>query len=429
MENKARVIPQLIRVCLMLFCIASVAAHAEAETIKSQVSKALVENRDLQAARINLQKAEARLRQAGLFPNPELQLFRSSDRAFNNEGEFQASAGFVQKFPVSGRISKAQNIARVDVALALAEIRDQERLLVNEVSGTARKLLILDESIKVNEQLQKSIKELIQVSEKRLRVAEVSVADINLEKLELQKLLFNHVSLTSERSQTNELLNRLVGQSAGIANKIVEPITIAPDLSTKALAKLTAVERRPDRQFAALSINKAASEVILAKAERWEDWAIGIEYSQELSKFDSSLISTGRDDFIGLSVSIPLPFWNRNEGNISEAEASRSQAIKALEALELKIQTESEAAYVQLVQLSTGLTNFQSKSQKLAQENVRLLRESYAQGLVGISAVIQAQQQLAETQQTFLSLVGDYYSALTAFETITASSPFWENSL
>jgi len=288
--------------------------------------------------------------------------------------------------------------------------------------------VILDESIKVNEQLQKSINELIKVSEKKLKVAEVSVADFNLEKLELQKLEFNHASLLSARYQANEILNRLMGQSAGIVNKIKEPITITPGLSAKSLAKFTAVERRPDRQFAALSIDKAASEIILAKAQKWEDWAIGIGYTQELSKFDSPLISTARDAFLGLSVSIPLPFWNQNQGNISEAEANRSQALRSLEALELKIQTESEAAYAQLAELSAALTSFQLKSEKLAKENVAILRDSYAQGLVGITAVIQAQQQLAETEQVFLSLLGDYYSALTAFEIVTASSPFWEIS-
>lgn len=428
MESKARV-TRLAQICLLLLSILAVATYSEAESIKDQATKALEENRDLQAARINLHKAEARLRQAGLLPNPELQLSRSSDRLFNNEGEFQASAGFNQKFPISGRIGKAQSVARVDVALSIAEIRDQERLLISEVSSTARRLMILDESIKVNERLQKSVRELVKVSEKKLKVAEVSVADINLEKLELQKLIFSHAALLSERSQTSELLNRLTGQSAGILNKISDPIVTDIDLVHKSFAKSSAIERRPDRQFAALSIDKAASELILAKAERWEDWTIGIQYSQELSKFDSSVVSTGRDDFIGLSISIPLPLWNQNQGRISETEATRAQSVKALEALDLKIQTESEAAYSQLVLLSNALSDFQGHSQKLAEENVRLLRESYAQGLVGISAVIQSQQQLAETQKAFLSLISDYYTALTAFETVTASSPFWENSL
>ena len=52
-----------------------------------------------------------------------------------NEGEYDFATGFKQRFPITGRLTKAKAVARVDVAQAMAEVRNQERLLAGEVLG------------------------------------------------------------------------------------------------------------------------------------------------------------------------------------------------------------------------------------------------------------------------------------------------------
>ncbi len=90
-------------------------------------------------------------------------------------------------------------VARVDVAMAVAEVRNQERLLIGEVLARSRELITLREQLKANQDIQDIIRKLIEVSEKRLKVAEVSVADVNLAKLELQKLLLAGAGLLNQQ--------------------------------------------------------------------------------------------------------------------------------------------------------------------------------------------------------------------------------------
>ena len=92
-------------------------------TPESAVAMALAENRDLVAARFAIRQAEGRLKQAGLWPNPEFELGGKNDRAFANEGEYDFATGFKQRFPITGRLKKAKVVARVDVAMAMAEVR------------------------------------------------------------------------------------------------------------------------------------------------------------------------------------------------------------------------------------------------------------------------------------------------------------------
>src|SRR5262245_22536250 len=102
-------------------------------TLNELTHIAIQNNNDLKAAQYNISLAKARLTQAGLWPNPSLNLLNTDDKLLTNEGEYTRSAGFSQAFPLSGRIGKQKNVARVDVALARAEIRNAKRLLKGAV--------------------------------------------------------------------------------------------------------------------------------------------------------------------------------------------------------------------------------------------------------------------------------------------------------
>jgi len=391
-------------------------------TPEGTVAIALAENRDLAAARFLIRQAEGRLKQAGLWPNPEFDLGRNTDALFANEGEYALSAGFKQRFPISGRLANAKAVARVDVVLAMAEVRNQERLLAGEALGLSRELLVTQERLKANQELQRTIRKLVEVSEKRLQVAEVSAADVNIAKLESQKLMLAQSALLNQQEVAATTLNRLLGrepesplQMSGEAGTEIDTNVVA-EISRQALS------RRPDRQLAALGIDRAGAEIKLAKAEKWEDWTIGFDYSRERGIFREPIRLDDTDNFIGLSVSIPLPLWNRNQGRVSEARATQQHAEAGLGALELRITTEVRTAENQMRRLLDILRQYREDSIKLAEENIALLQKGYADGLVTITAVIQAQQQLTDLRQSYLEALGAFVRARTEWETATGAN-------
>jgi cobalt-zinc-cadmium efflux system outer membrane protein len=389
-------------------------------TPESAVTMALAENRDLVAARFAIRQAEGRLKQAGLWPNPEFELGQKNDRAFANDGEYDFATGFKQRFPITGRLSKAKAVARVDVAMALAEVRNQARLLAGEVLSFSRELLVTREKLKANEEIQGVIQKVIEVSEKRLKVAEVSAADVNLAKLELQKLTLAQAALLNQQEIAATALNRLLGREPKTPLLISGVPSAEFDTNTIAEISRQAIARRPDRQLVALGIDRAGAEIKLARAEKWEDWTVGFDYSRSVGKFDAP-IGTKTDNFLGVGVSIPLPFWNRNQGRVSEAQATQQRAEAELKALDLRISTEAQTAENQMRRLLDILRQYREESIKLAEENIALLQKGYADGLVNITAVIQAQQQLTELRQSYLEALADFIRAKTEWETATAA--------
>ncbi len=386
------------------------------------VTAALANNRDLAAARFAIRQAEGRLKQAGLWPNPEFELGGKNDSAFASDGEYDFATGFKQRFPITGRLSKANAVARVDLAMAMAEVRNQERLIAGEVLGFGRQLLVTREKLKANEEIQSTIQKLIEVSEKRLKVAEVSAADVNVAKLEMQKLTLAQAALLNQEEIAATVLNRLLGREPKTPLQMSGATSAEFDTNSIAEISRQTITRRPDRQLAALDIDRAGAEIKLAKAEKWEDWTVGFEYSRGVSKFDAP-IGTKTDNFLGVGVSIPLPLWNRNQGRLTEAQATQQRAEAEMTALDLRINAETQTAENQMRRLLGILHQYRDESIKLAEENVVLLQKGYTDGLITITAVIQAQQQLTDLRQSYLEALGGFEQALTDWQVATASFP------
>ena len=178
-------------VALLLFVAATaladaaVAAPLDAEGLARE---AVLRNHDLKAARAQVEAALGRLKQAGLWPNPRLELSNETDKPFADQGEYSRSVGFSQEFPISGRLARAEDVARVDVARALAEVNEAERKLMSDVVAGFYDLVALDQKQAIRDRLIASVEGLVAASKARYRAGEVSELDVNAATLELLRL-------------------------------------------------------------------------------------------------------------------------------------------------------------------------------------------------------------------------------------------------
>jgi cobalt-zinc-cadmium efflux system outer membrane protein len=90
----------------------------------------------------------------------------------------------------------------------------------------------------------------------------------------------------------------------------------------------------------------------LTRAQRWQD--VGVGLVSELQRSEDRPGGRQSDQFVGLQFSLPLPFWNRNQGRIREAAVVLERRQLEQAALDLKIQTEQVAAREQLAAASSA---------------------------------------------------------------------------
>ena len=395
---------------------------ASALTIEQAVAGALRDNLDLRAASYEVDKARGRLLQAGLWPNPELELSTTTDSTFNNEGERTNVAGFQQAFPISGRLRFAKRVSRVDVAQAMAEIRNRERLLIGEVQRDFLNVLLLRQQISANREFVTLNREFVDVLEERLKRAEVSEVDVNLARVELQRLGVESAQFESD----------LVARELSLKLRMGLPpeAAISPEGNVEALAakfrpekyQTSMVVNRPDLRQTELGIDRAAAEARLARAEAWADWTLGTSYEKERHVDLPPGLRT--DEFLGFKLSIPIALWNRNQGRVYEHKAASEQARQQFEAQRLSIRSEIATALARALKLRDAVGNYRRDLLPALSQTNSLVRKGYDEGLIPVTQVIQVQQQQTTLRSSFLTAMANYLQALVDLETATASSPF-----
>ena len=172
-------------------------------SVPSLVAQARQENKSLRAARIAVDISRARLAQAGLRPNPKLELGARSDVLFGNEGEYELSAGWTQDFPVAGRLLREKDLARVDVALAEAEVASAEAQQDRAVADAAYRLYVLDQREVAIQKIIVSERRLVDTVRKRFQAAEVSEMDVNTVRMDLERRVQEQATVRAERDATH----------------------------------------------------------------------------------------------------------------------------------------------------------------------------------------------------------------------------------
>lgn len=404
------------------------AAHPQEQTlsIDAAVRESLRSNRDLHAAYFAIAQARARLLQAGLWPNPALDLSGARDVLFANEGEYTLSVGFEQRFPIAGRLARARDLARVDVALALAEVQDAVRRLINAVQTAFYDLLILKGQAAIRDELIGIDRRLVEVSEARAKLAEVSELDVNTARLELQRLELERQVLGAQAAAKTTELNRLLGRQPDAPLSPTGEIRPWPSAALPTLRE-AALRRRPDLQQAALTADRAHAELRLAKAERWEDWVVGFGYDRD-RQVVTGAPSQSADQLLGLRLTVPLPVWNRNQGRIAEADAREGQAMSTIAALELTILSEIESAYRRVADFGRVADGFHASVAPLSNRTVQVAQDAYQQGLSNVTQVVQVQRQQTELRAAYLEALAQQRRAAIDLEMAAATSPFLDEA-
>lgn len=370
--------------------------------LKQVIELVMDNNKDLKAARHAVFIAQGRLVQAGLWSNPSINLSNNDDTPFSNEGEYTRSVGFSQAFPISGRLAHQKKVARIDVAKALIEIQEAQRKLSATAANAFYALMITQQRIQQLNYLSKLNQQLVEVTQNRLKAAEVSKLDSNTAFLEYLRIKQEKELLQSTKISQMALLNQLMGRphSQPLDIKTTLPI-LKTSLSLNSLQDI-ALRSRPDIQALRISVTRSQAERQLVQAERFADWSVGVAVQQERLVVQGAPTQTP-ERTLGVNLSIPLPLLNGNQGRLLETSATGTQALLALNALTLTIKTEVASNYAQLMALQRLLDQMKNTSFRLANANVTLAQDAYKNGQLSLFNVMQVQRQQSDLQLNYFT--------------------------
>ena len=381
------------------------------------VRRALSSNGELAAARLDTERARARVRQAGLRPNPAFDFEYTTGRITGAPGEYETSVGLSVPLELGGKRRRRIELARAEVEAAEAEIADRERRLTSEVRANYAEALGALRELQITENLNDIDVQTTKFVQVRVNEGESAPIELNLLRVEVDRLRSRR-SLVEGRLKASLLrLKILSGMSADELLRLREdldtPVLPPPPGSLDASIEI-AIRARPDLKLARLTEEVAQAGLRLARAEGAPDVTPFTKYSVGRSVFDDTPVGvlTDRDKLLSFGVSVGIPVLNRNQGAKTEAALAISQAQKRREFLEQLVRSEVASAYERYQAARLAVQTYNDGVIARSNENIRAIRAAYQIGEFRITDLLAEQRRLFDSQREFTEALTEQYRAL-----------------
>ncbi|MBI5522453.1 MAG: TolC family protein [Desulfarculus sp.] len=362
---------------------------------------------------------------AGLLPNPTIDFEGATGALTGSRNANNLALGLSQELLLAGKRDKRLSVAERELDIYRWQLADKERLLRDEVKTAVydvllakERVLLADRSIALNRQL-------LEVTKERLAAGDIPELEMNLVKVELARSESSRIELAKTMFQNQSKLWTIMGLSLGsrpeIVGKLEADLAIAKSLSD---LKQLAVANRPDVKALEAEKSRGEADIALARAEKIPNLTAGLVFRRDTSSMEiGGLEGKDTDYTLGVRLSIPIPFFDRNQAGIQEATAKKNSSESRLAAATRAVEREVETAYATFQNATTVLSLFKDDIIPQLEENLNLTQEAYRLGEVGILAVIQEQKKFFEVNDGYLTALHGRQTALVKLESSAASEP------
>jgi outer membrane protein, heavy metal efflux system len=379
-------------------------------TIDQAIELAKKNNPSLQATRMGIQQNKAQEITANLRPNPVLSLDAQylplfspdqfSSTYIDETVQFDAGVGYL--FERGKKRQHRLQAVKDLTSVTESQVADAERALVANVAEQFVAALLAKSNYEFAVQLLQSYQQTVKISQEQHAAGAMSKAD--LLKIQLQTLQFQtDVSMARiAKVQALALLRQYLGFDSvpadfDVAGKLAyEPLSLQlEDFQARALSL------RPDLQASQRSITAADSQAALAKANGKQDFNLSFDYTH--------LNSSNLGAFY---FNIPLPIFNRNQGEIARTQYVMTQAQFLEKAAEQQVLTEVKNAYEAVRSGEDVIRLYNNGYQQQAQQSLDITKFSYEHGAASLLDFLDAERSYRATELSYRQALATYMSAL-----------------
>ena len=385
----------------LVACIALTPALALSQdvwTLERSVQRVLEIAPEMRAARAEVEARQGALSQAGVWPNPQIEL-RVDDKIGKDEGSGGADLtqfAISQPLALSGRLGKEKAAAGAELNAARTERRYRQALLETQVAQRYHALQLAEGRLRLAEQRLQLADVLQQVGRRREQAGELA----KLERLRLDLI--------------REAAQQVLDKSEGEYSEAVSLFRAYLGLSAETLPQLTPLEPYGSLpEMEQLQADLAEHPALRAARHRLEAARLGVSLARTARLPDPSLrlfrerdfLNGRKQDLTGIGIGLTMPLWDRNSGNIEKTRAQVIQAESELQILERDLGSRLHQSYLHLNHLVQQGEHYRSHVFEPAQTVFELTRKAYAAGEVEILALIDANDTYFNANERYLELL------------------------
>jgi cobalt-zinc-cadmium efflux system outer membrane protein len=324
----------------------------------------------------------------------------------DNRREWNLS--IAQTFELAGQQGHRRRAARQDLEASDAGIEEARRSVRAEVEQRFVQVLALQERI-ATESASLGIIEATALSvDKRVKAGEDSRLDGNLAKVEAVRARNQIGVLQEQLMQARAELATLLQLTAGQLPTVTGELRASPADSTLAQLQQSAAARPLLRVVEGKEL-AARSRLALERSARYPDLTVGISTGREGS-FGAS------ERLTGVSLSVPLPLFNRNAGPIGRAASELTLAQLDRQVAQRDTGADVAALWQKRESLNARVAALESTILPTLQENQALSAKARQAGEIGLVQLLLVNRQLLEGRRDLIEALAELRLTQIALE-------------
>jgi outer membrane protein, heavy metal efflux system len=372
---------------------------AEWETLAEQ------NNPTLNQVAARVQAARAEYVQAGLYPNPRIG-YQATE--IGDEGQAGQQGGYIgQEVVTNGKLKRNRELAAQVVRQLECAWSSQHGRVISDGRRAFYDVLVAQRTLELTDQLVRIGHEGIRSAEALLKIKERSRVDVLQARIEADS-----AQILAEKARNRYIAAwRNLAVVAGVPNMPSTPLSGDLQDGLPVLSWDDTLGR-----ILSESPQIAESQSGIARAQA----ALNRECAQQIPNIDVQAglqyDNATRDNIAGVQVGIPIPLFNRNQGNIRRAQADLSEARAEIRRVELDLQQRLAMAFEQYQNARCQVEKYAGDILPNAQKSLDLTAAGYRQGEFDYVTLLTAQRTFFQVNLAYIESIRDLRSATVAIE-------------
>lgn len=368
--------------------IAPAAFAQQSISLSEALSTAMEANPDLAAARQEIGIAQGARQQAGLIPNPEL----SYEVEDTDRDSSTTTVTLAQPLELGGKRSARIEVATVGQSIAQMALERSVNSLRADVVQAFYAALRAQAGVELANQSLALTERGLRIVDGRVRAGKSSPVEATRAQVQLAEAKLQLRRAQTDKANAYQQLAQVTGSAVTAFDRLDAP-SLSPGMPPRSATLLSTLEQTAEMRQALAQIDQSDASLGSEKAQRIPNLTVSVG-----SQYDRSV----REQVNVVGLSMPLPLFDRNQGNILSAARRADQARDQRNAVELRLRSETQTA---LNQWTTAMQEVESYDKSIlpsAQQAVDTATRGFEMGKFGFIEVLDAQRTLITARSQYL---------------------------
>ncbi len=381
--------------------------------LQEALDRALAHNKDLAAFEYRIAEQQGRLEQAGLLPNPQLDLLvEDAVGSGDFEGFDRAQTTLSLSWVLEGRVRRG----RVGAAAAGADLvaADARILRVEVAADTAEHFLASLASQARLERAEEAIalaRRTVAAVTRRVRAGKAPTAELARAEAELATDRLTRDDVLHELSAAYHRLAAQWGETEPGFSRVEGDLLALPGVEPHA-ALAAGLERNPQLARYATQERLAQANLRLAEARRWPSLRPLVGVRRLEATNDTALLA---------GITVPIPLLDRNQGAVGGSRAAVSRARAEADAARVRLQTTLFELYEELEHFFHRVETLRDEVIPRLEEALEGTRRAYERGRYGYFELRAVQTDLLRAQSDLVDASAGAHRLVIALERLTGA--------